>query len=187
MTAADARGVEKTATTDDEGNYAFTALPPGSYTVRVAASGFGLYENIGVEVTAGRTEPLDIVLTVVIEQEEVTVTAESPVSTDPEGQAGAVVLRGEDLDSLPDDPEDLSEALQALAGPRGRPQAARKSSSTASRAGVCRRKSPSLDSHQPQPLLRLSTTASAMVASRFSPSPARTSTAPSLSTSTTRA
>ncbi|MDQ3806379.1 MAG: hypothetical protein M3416_21430, partial [Acidobacteriota bacterium] len=29
----------------------------------------------------------------------------------------AVVLRGDDLDALPDDPEDLSEALQALAGP----------------------------------------------------------------------
>ncbi|HEU4596055.1 MAG TPA: carboxypeptidase regulatory-like domain-containing protein [Pyrinomonadaceae bacterium] len=117
VTAADASGVEKTATTDEEGNYAFTALPPGAYTVRVAASGFGLYENLGVEVTAGRTEPLDIVLTVAIEQEEVTVTAESPVSTDPEGQAGAVVLRGEDLDALPDDPDDLAEALQALAGP----------------------------------------------------------------------
>ncbi|MCA1632047.1 MAG: carboxypeptidase regulatory-like domain-containing protein, partial [Acidobacteria bacterium] len=117
VTAADASGVEKTATTDEEGNYLFSALAPGSYTVRVAASGFGLYENIGVEVMAGRIAPLDIVLTVAIEQEEVTVTAESPVSTDPESQAGAVVLRGEDLDALPDDPEDLSEALQALAGP----------------------------------------------------------------------
>src|SRR5687767_15772000 len=48
VTAADASGVEKTATTDEEGNYAFTALPPGAYTVRVAASGFGLYENLGV-------------------------------------------------------------------------------------------------------------------------------------------
>jgi hypothetical protein len=122
VTAADASGVEKTALTDEEGNYVFSALPPGSYTVRVSASGFGLYENMGVEVTAGRTDPLDIVLTVAIEQEEVTVTAESPVSTDPESQAGAVVLRGEDLDALPDDPEDLSEALQALAGPSVGPE-----------------------------------------------------------------
>nr|MBA3241000.1 TonB-dependent receptor [Acidobacteriota bacterium] len=117
VTASDASGVEKTSTTDEEGNYLFPALAPGSYTVRVAASGFGLYENMGIEVAAGRTAPLDIVLTVVIEQEEVTVTAESPVSTDPESEASAVVLRGEDLDALPDDPEDLSEALQALAGP----------------------------------------------------------------------
>jgi hypothetical protein len=117
VTAADAAGVEKTATTDEQGNYVFAGLPPGRYTVRTIQSGFAPYENAAVEVQAGRNEPLDIVLTVAIEQEEVTVTAEAPVGTEPESQAGAVVLRGEDLDALPDDPDDLSEALQALAGP----------------------------------------------------------------------
>ncbi|MBC7932870.1 MAG: carboxypeptidase regulatory-like domain-containing protein, partial [Rubrivivax sp.] len=117
VTATDAAGVEKTATSDEEGRYAFSSLPPGRYAVRVGQAGFSPYENAGVEVTAGRTEPLNIVLTVAIEQEEVTVTAEAPIGTDPESNAGAVVLRGEDLDALPDDPEDLSEALQALAGP----------------------------------------------------------------------
>ena len=117
VTASDAAGVEKTATTDEQGNYAFSGLPPGRYTVRINQEGFASYENLGVEVQAGRTDPLDIILTVAIEQEEVTVTAEAPVGTEPESQAGAVVLRGEDLDALPDDPDDLSEALQALAGP----------------------------------------------------------------------
>ena len=117
VTAADAAGVEKTATTDEQGNYAFAGLAPGSYTVRINQEGFAAYENLGVEVQAGRTAPLDIVLTVAIEQEEVTVTAEAPVGTEAESQAGAVVLRGDDLDALPDDPEDLLEALQALAGP----------------------------------------------------------------------
>jgi hypothetical protein len=117
VTVSDAAGVEKTATTDEQGNYVFSALAPGRYTVRINQGGFASYENLGVEVQAGRTEPLDIVLTVSIEQEEVTVTAEAPVGTEPESQAGAVVLRGDDLDALPDDPDDLSEALQALAGP----------------------------------------------------------------------
>jgi hypothetical protein len=117
VTAADAAGVEKTATTDEQGDYSFAGLPPGRYTVRINQGGFAPYENLGVEVQAGRTAPLDIVLTVAIEQEEVTVTAEAPVGTEAESQAGAVVLRGDDLDALPDDPEDLSEALQALAGP----------------------------------------------------------------------
>src|SRR5215212_5305059 len=110
VTAADAAGVEKTAETDEQGNYSFAGLPPGRYTVRINQGGFAPYENLGVEVQAGRTAPLDITLTVAIEQEEVTVTAEAPVGTEPESQAGAVVLRGDDL-------EDLSEALQALAGP----------------------------------------------------------------------
>src|SRR5215210_8284193 len=117
VTVADAAGVEKTAETDEQGNYSFAGLPPGRYTVRIAQEGFAPYENLAVEVQAGRSDPLDIVLTVAIEREEVTVTAEAPVGTEAESQAGAVVLRGEDLDALPDDPDDLSEALQALAGP----------------------------------------------------------------------
>ena len=117
VTATDATGVEKTSTTDEQGNYVFAALAPGRYTVRINQGGFAAYENTAVEVQAGRTEPLNITLTVAIEQEEVTVTSEAPVGTEPESQAGAVVLRGADLDALPDDPDDLSEALQALAGP----------------------------------------------------------------------
>ena len=117
VTVSDAAGVEKTATTDEQGNYIVPGLAPGSYTVRINQAGFAAYENLGVEVQPGGTQPLDIVLTVAIEQEEVTVTAESPVGTEAESQAGAVVLRGEDLDALPDDPDDLAEALQALAGP----------------------------------------------------------------------
>ncbi|MDT5295982.1 MAG: hypothetical protein QOJ76_2862, partial [Acidobacteriota bacterium] len=117
VTATDSAGVAKTATTDAQGNYVFSALPPGRYAVRISQGGFAPYENADVEVQAGRTEPLNIVLTVAIEQEEVTVTSEAPVGTEPESSAGAVVLRGADLDALPDDPDDLSEALQALAGP----------------------------------------------------------------------
>jgi hypothetical protein len=117
VTTTDAAGVEKTATTDEEGRYAFPALAPGRYVVRAHASGFTPYENLSVEVAAGRAEPLDISLTVAIEEEVVTVTAEADVSADPEANAGAVVLRGTDLDALPDDPEGLAEALQALAGP----------------------------------------------------------------------
>ncbi len=117
VTATDAAGVERSATTDDEGLYAFTALPPGRYTIRVLQAGFAPFENTAVEVAAGRTEPLNIVLSVALEQEEVTVTAEEPIGTDPESNVGAVVLRGADLDALPDDPDDLAEALQALAGP----------------------------------------------------------------------
>src|SRR5918998_285895 len=67
VTATDAAGVERTAVTDEEGNYAFSALPPGRYTIRLVQAGFAPFENTAVEVTAGRTEPLNIVLTVAIE------------------------------------------------------------------------------------------------------------------------
>jgi hypothetical protein len=122
LTVTDAAGVSRTATTDDEGRYAFTGLPPGRYTVRAEASGFEVYENTEVEVTAGATEPLNLTLNVAIAAEEVTVEAEAPVSTEPESEASAVVIRGADLDALPDDPGDLTDALQALAGPSAGPE-----------------------------------------------------------------
>ena len=40
---------------------------------------------------------------------------------EPDNNATALVLRGEDLAALPDDPDDLSDALQALAGPGAGP------------------------------------------------------------------
>jgi hypothetical protein len=43
------------------------------------------------------------------------------VSVEPENNATALVIRGEDLQALPDDPDDLSAALQALAGPGAGP------------------------------------------------------------------
>ncbi|HMF57066.1 MAG TPA: carboxypeptidase-like regulatory domain-containing protein [Pyrinomonadaceae bacterium] len=121
VTVTDASGVARDATTDEQGRYAVSGLAPGRYTMRVAAPGFADYENAEVDVAAGRTEPLNISMSVAIEQETVTITAEPPVSTEPESNAGAVVLRGADLDALPDDPDDLTDALQALAGPSSGP------------------------------------------------------------------
>jgi hypothetical protein len=117
VTATDASGVERTAASNNEGNYVFYGLPPGRYTVRVTAPNFAEYTNAAVHVGAGVANPLNIALSVQAEQTEVTVNAEPPVSTEPENNAGAVVLRGADLDALPDDPDDLADALQALAGP----------------------------------------------------------------------
>jgi len=53
----------------------------------------------------------------------VTVNAENTttVSVQPENNQTALVLQGQDLESLPDDPDDLSNALQALAGPGAGP------------------------------------------------------------------
>lgn len=117
--AADEKGSERTALTNDRGEYIFTALPPGHYTIRINSRGFSPYEKTGVEAAAGQTASLDIILTVAAAAEEVTVNIdeEAPPATDPENNSDAVVLRGKDLDALPDDPEDLAEALQALAGP----------------------------------------------------------------------
>jgi hypothetical protein len=122
VTAVDAKGAEKTVTTNDGGSYSITGLAPGRYTVRAFNSGFGLYENTEVDVVASKPVQLDITLKVAIEEQKVTVdTSSSAVNTEPENNAGAVVLKGEDIEALPDDPDDLAAALQALAGPSAGP------------------------------------------------------------------
>src|ERR1044072_8435571 len=122
VTAIDSNGVEKTATTNDGGSYTINGLLPGRYIVRAHNTGFGIYENTEVDVVAGKALQLDITLKVAIEEQKVTVNTDTrELSTEPENNAGAVVLKGEDLESLPDDPDDLAAALQALAGPSAGP------------------------------------------------------------------
>jgi hypothetical protein len=62
-----------------------------------------------------RTADVDLTLKVTIE-EKVTVE-ETPVSTEATNNANQTVIAGKDLDALPDDPDELAAALQALAGP----------------------------------------------------------------------
>lgn len=114
--AVDASGKEKTATSNSQGNFTITGLVPGKYIVRVTAPNFSLYENTEVSVTAGEREELIVALAVEGVTEEVEVSEGNQVSTDPQNNLSATVLKGEDLESLPDDPEELEAALQALAG-----------------------------------------------------------------------
>jgi hypothetical protein len=122
VTLIDANNTERTATTNEQGAYTFNNVPPGKYFVRASANGFALYENEAVEITPGRRDPLNIKLAVTIEKQKVTVTAgDSGLSVDADNNAGAVILKGKDLDALPDDPDDLANALQAMAGPSAGP------------------------------------------------------------------
>src|SRR5215217_4183721 len=122
VTVIDSKGVEKSVVTNDGGNYVVNGLAPGKYTVRATNAGFAMSETPDVEVTAGKPVQFDITLKVAIEEQKVTVNTDNrELSTEPENNAGAVVLKDADLDALPDDPDDLAAALQALAGPSAGP------------------------------------------------------------------
>src|ERR1044071_6336472 len=114
VTLTDANGVEKKTTTNGEGVYNFAGLAPGKYKLIAVAPGFAPAENKDVDITGGR-QSLDLTLKVTIE-EKVTV-AETAVSTEATNNANQTVISGKDLDALPDDPDELAAALQALAGP----------------------------------------------------------------------
>ena len=114
VTLTDASGAQKKTTTNGEGVYTFAGLSPGKYTLQAAAPGFAPSENKEVDVTNAR-QTVDLTLRVTIE-EKVTV-AETAVSTESTNNANQTVIGGKDLDALPDDPDELAAALQALAGP----------------------------------------------------------------------
>jgi hypothetical protein len=117
VTAVAADGTEKQAVANKNGEYVITGLKPGTYTVRSTATNkFAAYENTTVEVTGAERTDLIIVLTVSGVQAQVDVSLDTGVSTDPEANKDATVIKGKDLDALPDDPDELSSALQALAG-----------------------------------------------------------------------
>jgi len=122
ITVIDSAGVEKSVVTNNSGSYTISGLAPGKYTVRATNAGFANSETPDVEITSGKALQFDITLKVAIEEQKVTVAADSrELNTEPENNAGAVVLKGAELDSLPDDPDDLAAALQALAGPSAGP------------------------------------------------------------------
>src|ERR1051326_6800335 len=100
VTLTDANGAQKKTTTNGEGVYNFTGLAPS--------------ESKEVNITGARLT-MDLTLRVTIE-EKVTV-AETQVSTEATNNANQTVIGGKDLDALPDDPDELAAALQALAGP----------------------------------------------------------------------
>jgi hypothetical protein len=97
-------------------------LTPGTYTVRARAKGFAISEQPNVQVAAGKTGKLDIALKIAEEVEKVEVTEETAkVSVNPEENSSAIVIKGEDLNALSDDPDELQSELEALAGPSAGP------------------------------------------------------------------
>ena len=110
------------AQTDEQGRYTFKDLAPGAYSVQIGIQGFSTFTKTGLEVTAGHHQDVNAQLSVTMEKQQVTVETESEqLSVNPENNVGAMVLKGEALKSLSDDPDELQSELQQLAGPAAGP------------------------------------------------------------------
>lgn len=121
ITVVSPKGTQKTAITNARGEYNVAGLEPGTYTVKAIAPKFALYENTAVTIVSGEKNDLFVVLTVSGVEETVDVSNNETVSNDADNNADATVIKGKDLDALPDDPDELEAALQALAGPSAGP------------------------------------------------------------------
>jgi hypothetical protein len=123
VTLANTSGTVQTTTTRDDGSYTFRGVPAGAYTVSVTFKGLQQAGIAAVTVGAGQPATANLTMTVQEQKEEVTVTdsTTNTISTEPANNASALVLKPEDLDALPDDPDDLEADLTALAGPSAGP------------------------------------------------------------------
>src|SRR5213080_2530615 len=64
----DAGGASYDATTNREGIYEFKTLPPGVYTLKASATGFALFTQENVQVTANQVQQANVNLTIQIEE-----------------------------------------------------------------------------------------------------------------------
>ena len=95
----------RTTASDATGDYAVTGLTPGSYIVQTNVEGFAPFTSPAIPLAAGQVKRVDISMAMVVEQQSVVVTDESPsVNVEAGGNANAIILKGKDLDALSDDP-----------------------------------------------------------------------------------
>ena len=116
----------RTAKTDGQGQYTLNNLPVGKYSLRADAPGFVTFVQQEVTVASGQASPLNIALSIAAESQQVQVADQSQaaLSVDASANASQLVLKEEDLEALPDDPDDLQADLTALAGPAAGPNGA---------------------------------------------------------------
>ncbi len=93
-------GLEKSATTNDEGGFSIILLPPGTYTVRTNASGFSQSEVRDVTVTVGSHTPVDVKLTVGGTTNTVTISAAVPL-VETTRTSVATTINQQSIDNLP--------------------------------------------------------------------------------------
>lgn len=103
-------------TSDGAGGFVLTCVAIGS-NVRAGAAGFGS-ATAQANGSPGSTVHLSIQLPIGDVQSSVQVDADAPTLDDMNG-AGTVVLSKEEIDQLPDDPDDLIAQLQSMAANGG--------------------------------------------------------------------
>jgi hypothetical protein len=122
IAVAGPQGVNRSVNADGQGQYVLTGLPAGSYSVAGSAADLATPSPVQIALNKG-TVRLDLQLRIKALHDTVKVEESSgpSLSTDAASNSNGLVLRGQDLSALSDDPNDLQADLQALAGPAAGP------------------------------------------------------------------
>src|SRR5262249_54644610 len=102
--------------TDNTGKYRFTEIEPGNNTLTISADGFADLSEL-LDLTSRSIPALITTLKVQI-NEELEVRPDTPsISVEPDKNLSAITITGQELEALPDDPDELLETLREMAGP----------------------------------------------------------------------
>src|SRR5213593_3579976 len=111
----EASGQFREIVTGADGSFFMSALTPGSYEVSAQLSGFKKYQRGGVRVEVGKTQSIDVQLQVGGIEQEVTVTAESPLVDTTTKQLGGSV-QAQELQDVPSLNRNFTSYLSLLPG-----------------------------------------------------------------------
>src|SRR5688500_18739063 len=113
VSIVDSRGVEQSAIVDDRGVALFDNLTPGTYQVKAQAESF---RPLTTPYTVRRGENRTT-LRLALATIEQAVVVEEKDSAGRGDNGFTQTLTQEEIDSLPDDPDEMAEELQRMAGP----------------------------------------------------------------------
>jgi hypothetical protein len=111
----EATGMFREIVSGADGSFFMSALTPGSYEVNAQLSGFKRYQRRGIRVEVGKTQSVDVQLEIGGIEQEVTVTAESPLVDTTTKQLGGSV-QTQELNDVPSINRNFTSYLSLLPG-----------------------------------------------------------------------
>jgi hypothetical protein len=92
------KGITQTFTTQPDGRYVFTLLPPGTYSLKVEKAGFRPYLQTGIVLEVGQAATLDVSVELGAVTQEITVTAGAAMLNTQTADVGTTVTQSQVLD-----------------------------------------------------------------------------------------
>ncbi len=108
-------GVTREGVSDSNGEFVFSALPAGAYTVKVELTGFKTLQNQGMQLGAGQTVRQSFTLEVGTLAETVTVAGEAPL-IETAASLQSDTLGAQDVTELPVNRRNLTNLMSLTAG-----------------------------------------------------------------------
>ena len=114
--SSSAIGLNKTVTTNTNGDWVTPYIPNGTYNVTVTAKGFKKYEAKGVVLRVGQTAKVDVTLEVGAITNEVTVVGEGLAQVETESAQVGGVLTGTEITQLQLNGRDFAQLITLTPG-----------------------------------------------------------------------